>query len=90
MQILTSGTTSDDQCGFLSANMYARSTFGEDALANVSIELLEDGVIQGFVRIRSKSQGIALALGNLISKEQKNWNSQYKYKNILNQKQKLH
>lgn len=90
MQILTSGTTSDDQCGFLSANMYARSTFGEDALANVSIELLEDGVIQGFVRIRSKSQGIALALGNLISKEQKNWNSQYKYKNSQSHKQKLH
>ncbi|KAK0519263.1 hypothetical protein OC834_007443, partial [Tilletia horrida] len=35
------------ECGFLSANLYARSLFGEDALANLSIEQLEDGSIQG-------------------------------------------
>lgn len=39
---------------------------GEDALANLSIEKEgEDGPITGFVRIRSRSQGLALALGNL-------------------------
>lgn len=39
---------------------------GEDALANLSIEKEgEDGPITGFVRIRSRSQGLALALGHL-------------------------
>ena len=39
---------------------------GEDALANLSIEKEgEDGPITGFVRIRSRSQGLALSLGAL-------------------------
>ena len=39
---------------------------GEDALANVSIEKDgEDGPVTGFVRIRSRSQGLALSLGSL-------------------------
>jgi coatomer subunit beta len=53
-------------CGFLSANLYARSLFGEDALANLSIEKGADGVLQGHVRIRSKTQGIALSLGSFL------------------------
>ncbi|KAJ5902156.1 hypothetical protein N7495_002684 [Penicillium taxi] len=53
-------------CRFLSANLYARSVFGEDALANLSIEKEgDDGPITGFVRIRSRSQGLALSLGSL-------------------------
>lgn len=41
---------------------------GEDALANLSIEKMEDtGAIQGHVRIRSKTQGIALSLGDKIT-----------------------
>jgi len=56
---------------FLSANMYARSLFGEDALANLSIERLESGTITGHVRIRSKTQGIALSLGDRITMAQK-------------------
>lgn len=52
---------------FLSANLYARSLFGEDALANLSIERLETGAITGHVRIRSKTQGIALSLGDRIT-----------------------
>ena len=58
-------------CGFLSANLYARSLFGEDALANLSIEKLADGTLQGHVRIRSKTQGIALSLGDRITLSQK-------------------
>lgn len=55
-------------CSFLSANLYARSLFGEDALANLSIEVdSEDGTIKGHVRIRSKTQGIALSLGDRIT-----------------------
>jgi coatomer subunit beta len=39
---------------------------GEDALANLSVEKDgEDGPITGFVRIRSRSQGLALSLGSL-------------------------
>ena len=46
------------ECGFLAANLYARSIFGEDALANLSIEkaLDDDGPVQGHIRIRAKTQ----------------------------------
>ncbi|PPQ96152.1 hypothetical protein CVT26_004787 [Gymnopilus dilepis] len=64
------GATSGD-CDFLSANMYARSLFGEDALANLSVERTENGTITGHVRIRSKTQGIALSLGDRITMAQK-------------------
>jgi hypothetical protein len=40
---------------------------GEDALANLSIERTEQGTITGHVRIRSKTQGIALSLGDRIT-----------------------
>lgn len=41
-------------------------SIGEDALANLSIEKEgEDGPVTGFVRIRSRSQGLALSLGSL-------------------------
>ncbi|EDO27326.1 predicted protein, partial [Nematostella vectensis] len=46
-------------CGFLAANLYAKSIFGEDALANVSIEKpygQPDAPVVGHVRIRAKSQ----------------------------------
>ena len=48
------------ECGFLAANLYARSIFGEDALANLSIERLpgaaEGTPVTGHIRIRAKSQ----------------------------------
>ena len=43
----------------MAANLYARSIFGEDALANLSIERLSgqaDGPVTGHIRIRAKSQ----------------------------------
>lgn len=43
----------------------ANDSTGEDALANLSIEKTSDGTISGFVRIRSRSQGLALSLGSL-------------------------
>ncbi|EPY75622.1 coatomer subunit beta [Camelus ferus] len=47
-------------CGFMAANLYARSIFGEDALANVSIEKpIQQGPeapVTGHIRIRAKSQ----------------------------------
>ncbi|GAD99886.1 coatomer subunit beta [Paecilomyces variotii No. 5] len=66
MACLTPEASLKGDCQFLSANLYARSVFGEDALANLSIEKEgEDGAITGFVRIRSRSQGLALSLGSL-------------------------
>jgi coatomer subunit beta len=66
MACLTPDAALSGDCDFLSANLCARSLFGEDALANLSIEKTEEGVIQGHVRIRSKTQGIALSLGEFV------------------------
>ncbi|KAG7558210.1 hypothetical protein FFLO_02863 [Filobasidium floriforme] len=71
MACLTPEGALDGDCDFLSANLCAKSLFGEDALANLSIEKTEDGAIQGHVRIRSKTQGIALSLGDKITLAQK-------------------
>ncbi|KDD76953.1 coatomer beta [Helicosporidium sp. ATCC 50920] len=61
----------DGDCDVLAANLYARSVFGEDALVNVSVEKLPDGKLGGFIRIRSKTQGIALSLGDKLILKQK-------------------
>ncbi|KAJ8662652.1 hypothetical protein O0I10_001616 [Lichtheimia ornata] len=71
MSCLTPEKQLEGDCGFLSANMYARSIFGEDALANLSIEKPGDAPIAGHIRIRSKTQGIALSLGDKITLAQK-------------------
>ncbi|KAF1356960.1 adaptin N terminal region-domain-containing protein [Delphinella strobiligena] len=66
MSCLTPDASLSGDCQFLSANLYARSVFGEDALANLSVEQDgDDGTVTGFVRIRSRSQGLALSLGSL-------------------------
>lgn len=61
---------SEDEAGYLAANLYARSVFGEDALVNVSVDRGGDGRLAGFIRIRSKTQGIALSLGDKITLRQ--------------------
>ncbi|KAF5389400.1 hypothetical protein D9757_004404 [Collybiopsis confluens] len=71
MSCLTPEGALSGDCDFLSANMYARSLFGEDALANLSIERTENGSVTGHIRIRSKTQGIALSLGDRITMAQK-------------------
>jgi len=71
MQCLTNKNAREGNCGFLAANLYAKSLFGEDALINISIEKQQDGRIGGYVRIRSKTQGIALSLGDRITVKQK-------------------
>ncbi|KAL8276698.1 hypothetical protein RQP46_010877 [Phenoliferia psychrophenolica] len=58
MSCLTPDAALQGDCGFLSANLYARSLFGEDALANLSIEKDAQGVI-------------ALSLGDRITIQQK-------------------
>lgn len=64
----------DGECGFLASNLYAKSVFGEDALVNVSVEKQSDGKLNGYIRIRSKTQGIALSLGDKITLKQKGGN----------------
>ena len=59
MKCLTPEKALSGQCGFMAANMYARSIFGEDALANLSIEKSftnPDCPVTGHIRIRAKSQ----------------------------------
>lgn len=56
-----------DSSSFVAVNLYAKSIFGEDALANVSIEKLPDGKLTGNVRIRSRTQGVALSLGDRVT-----------------------
>ncbi|GAV77879.1 Adaptin_N domain-containing protein/Coatamer_beta_C domain-containing protein [Cephalotus follicularis] len=71
MKCLTAPSALDGDCGFLAANLYAKSVFGEDALVNLSIEKQTDGKLSGYIRIRSKTQGIALSLGDKITLKQK-------------------
>jgi len=75
MKCLTPDKALSGECGFMAANMYARSIFGEDVLANLSIEKAinqgKDAPVQGHVRIRAKSQGMALSMGDKINLSQK-------------------
>ena len=69
MGILTpSESLGEDDCRFLSCNLYAKSSFGEDALANLCIEKdSKTNEVIGYVRIRSKGQGLALSLGDRVA-----------------------
>uniref|UniRef100_A0A7S0NXF0 Coatomer subunit beta n=1 Tax=Calcidiscus leptoporus TaxID=127549 RepID=A0A7S0NXF0_9EUKA len=71
MRGLTPEAALDGDSAFLAANLYAKSIFGEDALVNVSVERRADGKLCGYIRIRSKTQGIALSLGDKITLKQK-------------------
>lgn len=55
---------------FVAVNLYAKSIFGEDALVNVSLE--SDKVqLTGTVRIRARTHGIALSIGDKVNQIQK-------------------
>jgi coatomer subunit beta len=72
MRCLTPASALAGRCGFLAANLYARSIFGEDALANVGVEHHPTtNKVTGYIRIRSKTQGIALSLGACIAAKQR-------------------
>lgn len=75
MKLLTAEAALEGDCGFLAANFCAHSIFGEDALANVSIEKADpadpNSQIIGHIRIRAKSQGMALSLGDKINAAQR-------------------
>ena len=67
---LTPPSALEGDCGFLAANLYAKSVFGEDALVNLSVEKQQDGKLAGYIRIRSKTQGIALSLGDKCGRDE--------------------
>jgi len=73
MRCLTPRSALGGTSSFLAANLYAKSIFGEDALVNVSVEKKNDadGKLCGYIRIRSKTQGIALSLGDRITAVQR-------------------
>eukprot|EP01091_Cochliopodium_minus_P008866 TRINITY_DN2084_c0_g1_i2.p1 TRINITY_DN2084_c0_g1~~TRINITY_DN2084_c0_g1_i2.p1 ORF type:complete len:973 (-),score=386.37 TRINITY_DN2084_c0_g1_i2:100-3018(-) len=71
MRCLTPKSSISGDSKFLAANLYAQSVFGEDALANISVEQTNEGKIVGYIRIRSKTQGIALSIGDKITVKQK-------------------
>lgn len=63
---ITPGLGINDSGDYLAANMYAQSVFSEEILANICLERTAAG-ISGHLRLRSKTQGIAVALGDRIT-----------------------
>lgn len=52
------------ECRYLVVNLYSKNLFGDEAVANISVEKFEEmAQIIGQVRIRAKTQTIALTLG---------------------------
>ncbi|KAM7532573.1 hypothetical protein Aperf_G00000131736 [Anoplocephala perfoliata] len=62
------------ECNFLCATLYACSIFGEHVLGNLCLEKSsDDAPVSGHVRIRAKTQGMAVTMGDKISTSQKQW-----------------
>ncbi|KAL7671501.1 hypothetical protein ACOME3_006397 [Neoechinorhynchus agilis] len=55
--------------GFLSANLYGQSAFGEDVIANLSLGAC-GSTISGHLKIRAKNQRMALTMGDRVTKRQ--------------------
>ncbi|KAF4322039.1 hypothetical protein BBO99_00004337 [Phytophthora kernoviae] len=83
MRCMTPTASLGGDTNFLAANLYAKSVFGEDALVNLSVEKQDNGRIAGYIRIRSKTQGIALSLGDRITAVQRGKDDQGKRKKLL-------
>ena len=69
MKCLTPEKTLTGDCEFLAANLYAKSMFGESALANLSIEVGHNGFVQGKVshrRVGCRNQPI---IGELLTRD---------------------
>lgn len=56
------------ECDYLCVTLYARTIFGEHVLANLCLEKTEpDQPVTGHVRIRAKTQGMAVTMGEKVS-----------------------
>ena len=71
MNCLTPTFALGGECNFLAEDTLCIKICGEDALVNVSVEKRPGGKLIGYIRIRSKTQGIALSLGDKITLKQK-------------------
>lgn len=69
MTCLTPTSSLAGDCGFIAANLHAISIFHENCLLNLSVETdpARGDKLTGFIRIRSKTQGIALSLGEKVT-----------------------
>lgn len=55
------------ECNFLCATLYACSIFGEHVLGNLCLEKSsDDAPVSGHVRIRAKTQGMAVTMGDKV------------------------
>ena len=70
MRCLTPPIALNGACGFLAANLYAKSAFGEDALVNVSIEKAQNGKLAGNIRIRC-AKSLPLSASCIITRVKK-------------------
>lgn len=52
--------------GFITANLFTRSLFGEEVEMNISAKKGKDETITGFLRLRSQNEQIAFIFGKLI------------------------
>lgn len=68
VKVMTPITDQDEASGFLVCNLYTKSKFEEDCLLNMSIEKVvnggEGGRITGLIRVRAKTEGMALCIGD--------------------------
>ncbi len=66
VKIMTTISEQDQASGFLVCNLYTKSKFEEDCLINMSIEKTsgpDGGRITGLIRVRAKTEGMALCIG---------------------------
>ncbi|KAM0892462.1 hypothetical protein ACQ4PT_025758 [Festuca glaucescens] len=63
MTCLTPPWALDGDCGFIAANLYAKSVFGEDVLMNICVEKQADGKLNGCISIKGNVEGMVLSLG---------------------------
>lgn len=55
-------------CNYLCATLYACSIFGEHVLGNLCLEKCsDDAPVSGHVRIRAKTQGMAVTMGDKVT-----------------------
>ncbi|KAF7063669.1 hypothetical protein CFC21_070171 [Triticum aestivum] len=67
MPCVTPLSALDGDCGLVAANLYGKSVFGEDALANISVEKQADSSkLSGYITIRGNVQGLVLNLAHAI------------------------
>ena len=52
--------------GFIAANLFTRSLFGEEVEMNINAKTDKDGKISGFLRIRSPDEQLTYLFGKLI------------------------